>query len=903
MVTRKNFHLYKWYADIVDEKTGDVTIVYLGELEWNFLKLSFTNILQFLEKSHLISQATFSNYSLPVLENKSFHIDSSQLSGQWESKSESIIEKLFESNDGYILWECFMPSASGQIKIDETIRKGLGYVERLTLTLKPWQLPISILRWGRFLSENQHIVWIRWDGEQKRCLIFHNGTKSVDGIINDDIIEFGRYRLMLSEKYTLRNGPLIKTVFDKFSWIKNTFPSGVLNMKECKWQTWSELYENDRSIAIGWSIHENVECKPTMSFIGKILYGSLFTILIPLVLMFWSKQTEKYIHLPMPTNSIVAILLSLFGVVLMISAMLELWIKGNGLPMNAYPPPKLVTTGVYRIFTHPIYIGSSLLSIGISMCFQSKSGFWLISPIFTLAWLALVHGYENEELKKRFPECTWNPLLNIPENVKMKRQLKDIVSVYCFVLIPWLILYQTIIFIGTPVNSISTYLTFENNLPIIEWTELFYLSAYPYVIFLPCVLQTKQQIRSFIFAGLMNISIGIYLQVIFPFVAVPREFSPTTIIGEILLHERDLDGPVGALPSFHVSWAFLSGYYYTWSFPKYNFIFYIISILISASCVTTGMHSILDVIAGFILFIICIKRETLWIYIRNYFEILANSWSCFRIGKIRVISHSFYAFITTFTGTFLLCSLVAHTYTIVLVSTSSLIGAGIWGQYIEKSSGLSRPFGYFGCIMGGAIGSILASWLFSIPLISILSAYALASPWIQGLGRFRCVIQGCCHGRPTNKFIGILVTNPRSRVCSLSDLKDIYVHVTAGYSMLANLVIGMFLWRLWYSDVALTLILSLYFILIGLSRFVEEAYRGEVQTPIYYKLKIYQWTSIVFVVIGIIISILPFDDGVSLKLIWNCEYLVPCILFGLFTAFVTGMDFPESNSRFSRLSD
>ncbi|CAF4499917.1 unnamed protein product [Rotaria magnacalcarata] len=121
--------------------------------------------------------------------------------------------------------------------------------------------------------------------------------------------------------------------------------------------------------------------------------------------------------------------------------------------------------------------------------------------------------------------------------------------------------------------------------------------------------------------------------------------------------------------------------------------------------------------------------------------------------------------------------------------------------------------------------------------------------------------------------------------------------------MLANLVIGMFLWRLWYSNVALTLILSLYFILIGLSRFVEEAYRGELQTPIYYKLKIYQWTSIAFVVIGIIISILPFDDGASLKLIWNCEYLIPCILLGLFTAFAAGMDFPESNSRFSRLSD
>ena len=109
---------------------------------------------------------------------------------------------------------------------------------------------------------------------------------------------------------------------------------------------------------------------------------------------------------------------------------------------------------------------------------------------------------------------------------------------------------------------------------------------------------------------------------------------------------------------------------------------------------------------------------------------------------------------------------------------------------------------------------------------------------IQAIGRLRCVIQGCCHGRPTNKYLGILIFNPRSRVCSLSQLKNTYIHITAGYSILANIIIGMFLWRLWYSNVSLCLIVSLYFILIGLSKFVEKSHRGEIQASIFYKLKI-----------------------------------------------------------------
>jgi hypothetical protein len=96
-------------------------------------------------------------------------------------------------------------------------------------------------------------------------------------------------------------------------------------------------------------------------------------------------------------------------------------------------------------------------------------------------------------------------------------------------------------------------LPFEHGMSVIEWTEIFYLLAYLYVALIPCILQTKQQMRSFVIAGWINVSIGILLQLILPLIAIPKPFNPTTVLGEFLLHERNYDGPTAACPSFHVS--------------------------------------------------------------------------------------------------------------------------------------------------------------------------------------------------------------------------------------------------------------------------------------------------------------------------------------------------------------
>ena len=898
------FSVCKWYADLIDDHTGDVTIVYLGEVRWRFIKVSFTNILQFLDRCRLISRSSFSRHEPPRFDGRSFHVDALGLHGQWQSNSPCIAETLFANEHGFILWECVMPSASGRLEFDTRVHQGSGYIERLTITLKPWRLPIDILQWGRFLSSSHSIAWIRWQGEHELCFVFHNGRKYIDGTISADLIHFGSFRLMLSEKHTLRQGLLSSTVFQNFSWMKKLCLAALLNMDECKWQTWSELYHDDDRVADGWSIHEYVLCKPTRSRLGKLCYGTLFTLVLPLVLIFWSRATEHYILIPVPESTIAAFFLTLVGLILMVSAMMDLWFKGDGLPMNAYPPRNLVVTGAYGIVSHPIYVGATLVSVGLSMLTQSKSGFWLVSPLLTLSWLALVIGFENEDLRKRFPHGTWQPLLSIPPNLKERARWQDYLAVYVLVLIPWLLLYQSVIFIGPCEHALSTYFSWEHQIPVIEWTECFYLLAYPYVALLPLLLTTQQQVRSYMLTSFMNIGIGIYLQLVLPLIAAPKDFYPTTMLGALILLERRLDGPTGAWPSFHVSWAYVSAYYYAWCFPRARNFAYVVSTLISISCVTTGMHSVLDVLAGFALFLVCIKRERIWLFLCCCFERLANSWSAYRLGRLRIINHSAYAFLSSFMGFYILCSLVGSVPVVLVVTALSLVVAGACGQWIERSSGLSRPYGYFGGIAGGLVGTVIASYLFHLSTMAILAACALASPWIQAVGRLRCVVQGCCHGRPTTSpSIGIVVVHPRSRVCSLSNLGQVPIHLTTGYSMLANILVGLLLWRLWYSSCPLHLIISLYFILVGLARFVEEAFRGEKQTPIHCKLTIYQWMSIVFVCIGILISISTSDDSIRLHSLPRRAYVFPSMLFGLLVAFAMGMDFPDSTTRFSRLAD
>jgi protein-S-isoprenylcysteine O-methyltransferase Ste14 len=635
---------------------------------------------------------------------------------------------------------------------------------------------------------------------------------------------------------------------------------------------------------------------------GRFFYGLLFVAVIPFLLILWAKYTGKIVKLPIPENLFSGYILLIAGALFVLSGMWYLWKFGYGLPMNAFPPKKFVKNGIYAFTRHPIYFGTVLVSFGLSIVARSSSGFWLVSPLFALLILAYIVGFENERTQIIFGTQDYKPFLSLPDVSNVLPSFTEKISSYFLVFIPWLVVYEAFIYMGAPKDAISTNLPFEEHWPIWEFSEIFYSFIYLFVLLVPLIIKTREQLRCFIIdAWFATIIVGI-IYLVFPFIVRQRVFVPQSFLGHLILFERSVDGVTGALPSFHVIWAFLSARYFSKSVIRYKLIWYFLAILISVSCITTGSHSLLDVVAGFGMFIIIVYRSQIWNFIRMQTEHLSNSWREWRWGPVRIINHGFYGGAAGFVGTIVAGFFLGRQYALAgfVILIFVIVGAGLWAQLIEGSSKLLRPYGYYGGLTGGIVACILASLIFSINIFTLLGSFAMAAPWIQSIGRLRCLVQGCCHGKPTNDKIGIRFTHPYSRVNKISGLSGVPLHPTQLYSIGTNIITGFILIRLYNIGSPSSLIIGIYFILNGTGRFVEESFRGEAQTPYWAGMRIYQWIAIINILIGALFTTIP-NSG-TLIFQPNGLSLLLAIAMGFLVDIASGVDFPESNRRFARLT-
>lgn len=254
-------------------------------------------------------------------------------------------------------------------------------------------------------------------------------------------------------------------------------------------------------------------------------------------------------------------------------------------------------------------------------------------------------------------------------------------------------------------------------------------------------------------------------------------------------------------------------------------------------------------------------------------------------------------------GTFLVLTLVGpeegpRVLALLLVG---IVGAGAWGCWLEGGHRLSRPFGYFGFLI--ATGACLLALLLVDPVGggTMTAAFAVGAPLAQAVGRTRCVVQGCCHGRPVMEAPGVRISHPLSRITQLSGFATIPIHPTPLYSCVANLVLFVLLLRLWQVGAPATLIAGAYLLLSSLARFVEEQFRGEPQTPSHAGLTVYQWLSVGGFVAGLALSM---TQGASVPppASWSLTTLAYATVAGLVAAFAMSVDFPGSRLRFSKLT-
>jgi protein-S-isoprenylcysteine O-methyltransferase Ste14 len=584
-----------------------------------------------------------------------------------------------------------------------------------------------------------------------------------------------------------------------------------------------------------------VKQKLARLFFNKYLYGMIFVVLLPALLLYWSFAMGNLVKWPVPHWPVVSAVCLSGGIFLVLKGIFDIHKYGKGLPMNAYPPRVFVTQGVYAWFPHPIYFGAISLSLGAALWSQSSGGLYIITPVLALMIISLIYGYERFGIKKIRGNSAvhYNPVFGLPPSDTQRVSWIKKIAMLGLIFIPWLTSGYLIDYARGDENGGA----FAKLPDISRWQDgvsVIWILPYLYIALMILLARTGRSLFHKVITGILATAAGIYLYLV--------------------------------LPPFGIE---LTGT--SWSLA-----------LVSA---VTAFWAII--------------HQQLWSILQKWAEWIANSrrdWLFFD-GRFRIINHSLYSGLSGAVGIGIVSYVIGNNPAVLVLLLCALIGAAMFAQVRWGNTSLLRPFGYWGGIMGGIVGLILVHYCFDISLSQVTLAGVLCATFAQAIGRIRCLVQGCCHGVLTDHNLGIRVWQKQSRVVTLSGLEGRYILITQLYSMLFNILLGFLLWSIWLSSsVSNWYIIGLYLIMTGIERFAEDAYRGEKQTIIRRGLKENQWIAIMALLTGILVTTIP--GPVSLKAEGTLDLVFFSTIFmgGLITAFAMSMDFPKSNLRFSRLS-
>ncbi len=260
ILSKNSFLLTKWYLDCVAEN-GDAAILYVADLQWNALSFHYGSLIKVLD-SKVGSISCLRGCEAPRLDGRSIavHQPGLDVEGTWAALRDPIRRTMFQSAQGSVDWHCLQPMSQVDLLLRGKRISGLGYAECLTLSVLPWQLPLTSLNWGRYLSPEDAVVWIDWQGPEKKHAVVHNGEEHHASSITESEIVFAEagVRLELDRGLVLRQGRLGDTVFPGLSRLASLLPRSMLSVNECKWRSRGAL-RTATGGSSGWAIHEVVK--------------------------------------------------------------------------------------------------------------------------------------------------------------------------------------------------------------------------------------------------------------------------------------------------------------------------------------------------------------------------------------------------------------------------------------------------------------------------------------------------------------------------------------------------------------------------------------------------------------------------------------------------------------------
>jgi hypothetical protein len=187
--------------------------------------------------------------------------------------------RLLDTPAGILEWRCEAPAASvsiaaglraGEAPIHRVV--GFGYAECLLLTVVPWALPISELRWGRWISPStrRSIAWVDWRGSRPLTVVLLDGVPALDAHVDDDRIRVAGSELVLSGTETLHAralgdllaglGPIAACVPAAWRSVEDRKSRSVGTCRPCAPEPQLPEAGSSQPAAAetGWAIHETV---------------------------------------------------------------------------------------------------------------------------------------------------------------------------------------------------------------------------------------------------------------------------------------------------------------------------------------------------------------------------------------------------------------------------------------------------------------------------------------------------------------------------------------------------------------------------------------------------------------------------------------------------------------------
>jgi hypothetical protein len=239
---------------------GTAVIAYWARLTWGLVRVVYASTLV-RQGGQLTEIATLHGGPEPICDSHgiTWHCDRLRASGHWNALTGPVSRTLLESNEGSILWHCLVPRASGRVVLTRYgVVEGLGYVERLDMTLRPWKLPIQELRWGRIVTGNSGAVWIAWQGPRPLTLALVNGCDVATPEIGESGLTWQGGRLDLEAGSLLREGPLGTSVLGHIPLVARVTPRRLYDTFERKDLRRGTLHGVDGRVESGWAIDEIV---------------------------------------------------------------------------------------------------------------------------------------------------------------------------------------------------------------------------------------------------------------------------------------------------------------------------------------------------------------------------------------------------------------------------------------------------------------------------------------------------------------------------------------------------------------------------------------------------------------------------------------------------------------------